>query len=80
MEKTREPNPQTQSLGGDPDDKKAISERFADETLRLVEEHGDKFGPLTPEATKKLKRKTQQWLLFILCFINLMLFVRAGRP
>lgn len=74
----KEPDSQTQPVGNDATDKKAISESYADETLRLVEEHGKEFGTLTPEATKALKRKTQRWLIFLLCFINLMLFVRSG--
>ncbi|KAF7557179.1 hypothetical protein G7Z17_g865 [Cylindrodendrum hubeiense] len=34
-----------------------ISEKYADITLRIVEEHGKDFGPLTPEKEKKLRFK-----------------------
>lgn len=68
---------QPQNLLNNGPEKEAISEHFADETLRLVKQHGDQVGPLTPEAAKKLKRKIQLWLLFMLSFINLMLFVSA---
>lgn len=77
MKESKEPyfQPHTTILTNGPE-KQAISERFADETLRLVEQYGDQVGPLTPEVEKKLKRKIQIWLLCILSFINLMLFVR----
>lgn len=77
---SKEPHPQAQPVDTDLGSTQAISERSADETLRLVEEHGDDFGPLTPEAERKLKRKTQRYLLFMTCFINLMLFVCRRIP
>ncbi|EEY18165.1 cysteine transporter [Verticillium alfalfae VaMs.102] len=54
---------------------KSVEERNADVTLRLLEEHGDKFGPLTPEAEKKLRRKLYLRVMLLLSAINIMLFV-----
>lgn len=56
---------------------KVVSESAADETLRLVEEYGDNFAPYTPEKEKKLRRKIQFHILFLICIIDLMLFVSA---
>lgn len=55
---------------------KTVTEKDADVTLRLIEEHGDKFGPLTPEAEKKLRRKLYLRLMTLLSAINILLFVR----
>ncbi|KAJ4267257.1 hypothetical protein NW762_003361 [Fusarium torreyae] len=52
-----------------------VSEKYADVTLRLVEEHGDKFGPLTPEKEKKLRRKLYWHVMGLLSAINLLLFI-----
>lgn len=52
-----------------------VEEKNADVTLRLVEEHGDQFGPLTPEAEKKLRRKLYLRIMVLLSAINIMLFV-----
>lgn len=52
-----------------------VSEKFADATLRIVEEHGDEFGPLTPEKEKKLRRKLYWYVMGLLSAINLLLFV-----
>lgn len=52
-----------------------VSEKYADVTLRLVEEHGDQFGPLTPEKEKKLRRKLYWHVMGLLSAINLLLFV-----
>lgn len=65
-----------QPASGGSEEVKATSSRYADETLRLVEGHGNEFGAASPETTKQLKRKTQRWLVTLLCAINLMLFVR----
>lgn len=54
---------------------KVISEKYADETLRIVEEHGSEFGPLTPEKEKKLRRKLYWHIMALLSAINLLLFV-----
>lgn len=53
----------------------AVQEKNADVTLRLLEEHGDQFGPLTPEAEKKLRRKLYLRIMTLLSAINIMLFV-----
>lgn len=53
---------------------KIISERAADETLRLVEEHGSNVGVLTPESEKKLKRKIYVHVLLLVIIIDLMLY------
>lgn len=55
---------------------KVVSERAADETLHLIEEHGANVGPLTPEAEKKLTRKLQLHILVLVIVIDLMLYVR----
>ncbi|KAJ0333664.1 hypothetical protein COL922a_010752 [Colletotrichum nupharicola] len=54
---------------------KTVSEKNADVTLRLLEQHGDDFGPLTPEAEKKLRRKLYWRIMTLLSAINIMLFV-----
>lgn len=55
----------------------AVEERNADVTLRLLEKHGHEFGPLTPEAEKKLRRKLYLRIMLLLSAINIMLFVRT---
>jgi hypothetical protein len=52
-----------------------VSEKYADVTLRLVEQYGDQFGPLTPEKEKKLRRKLYWHVMGLLSAINLLLFV-----
>lgn len=54
---------------------KTVQEKYADVTLRLIEDHGDKFGPLTPEKEKKLRRKLYLHLMVLISAINLVLFV-----
>jgi hypothetical protein len=53
-----------------------VSEKYADVTLRLVEQYGEQFGPLTPEKEKKLRRKLYWHVMGLLSAINLLLFVR----
>ncbi|PMD29870.1 putative allantoate permease of the major facilitator superfamily [Hyaloscypha variabilis F] len=52
-----------------------VKERDADVTLRIIEEHGHEFGPLTPEAEKKLRRKLYWHMMGLISAINLVLFV-----
>ncbi|KAK7421714.1 hypothetical protein QQZ08_009802 [Neonectria magnoliae] len=54
---------------------KTVEEKYADVTLRLIEEHGDKFPPLTPETERKLRRKLYWRLMTLLSAINIMLFI-----
>lgn len=54
-----------------------VDEKNADVTLRLLEEHGEKFGPLAPEAEKKLRRKLYLRVMVLLSAINIMLFVSS---
>ncbi|KAK8037534.1 allantoate permease of the major facilitator superfamily [Apiospora marii] len=54
---------------------RTVTEKYADVTLRLLEDHGDEFGPLTPEAEKKLRRKLYLRLMILLSAINMMLFI-----
>ncbi|KAK6840056.1 allantoate permease of the major facilitator superfamily [Apiospora arundinis] len=54
---------------------RTVTEKYADVTLRLLEDHGDQFGPLTPETEKKLRRKLYLRLMILLSAINIMLFV-----
>lgn len=58
-----------------PTNLKTVKERDADVTLRIIEEHGHEFGPLTPEAEKKLKRKLYWHVMGLVSAINLVLFV-----
>lgn len=59
-----------------PGETAVISEKYADVTLRIVEEHGKDFGPLTPEKEKKLQWKLYLHVMGLLSAINLLLFVR----
>ena len=52
-----------------------VQESYADVTLRLVEEHGDEFGPLTPEKEKRLRRKLYFYIMGLMSVINIVLFV-----
>lgn len=54
---------------------KTIEEKYADVTLRLVEDYGHTVAPLTPEGVKKLSRKLYLNIMLLLCVINLVLFV-----
>ncbi|KAK8073985.1 allantoate permease of the major facilitator superfamily, partial [Apiospora phragmitis] len=59
-----------------PEKGRTVTEKYADATLRLLEGHGDDFGPLTPEAEKKLRRKLYLRLMILLSAINIMLFCK----
>ncbi|KAH7127426.1 major facilitator superfamily domain-containing protein [Dactylonectria macrodidyma] len=52
-----------------------VSEKYADVTLRLVEDHGEEFGPLTPEKEDKLRKKLYWHVMGLLSAINLLLFI-----
>ncbi len=52
-----------------------VNEKYADVTLRILEDHGDEFGPLTPDKEKKLRRKLYLHVMGLLSAINLLLFV-----
>lgn len=54
---------------------KVVSERGADETLQLLEEHGPNVGELTPEAEGKLRAKIRNHILVLVIIIDLMLYV-----
>ncbi|KAF5025456.1 hypothetical protein F66182_2479 [Fusarium sp. NRRL 66182] len=54
---------------------KTVTEKYADVTLRLIEEYGDSVEPLSPEAEKRLRRKLYFRLMGLLSTINIMLFV-----
>lgn len=54
---------------------RTVQEKYADVTLRLIEDHGEEFGLLTPEKEKKLRRKLYLHVMVLLCAVNLMLFV-----
>lgn len=62
----------------DSSSEKVVSEEAADQTLRLIEDHGDDFGPLTPEAEEKLRRKLQWFILPLVGMMNIMLFVSCS--
>ncbi|KAM9873462.1 cysteine transporter (major facilitator superfamily transporter) [Verticillium dahliae] len=74
-EVTRETKLSKETAETHPQKGKSVEERNADVTLRLLEEHGDKFGPLTPEAEKKLRRKLYLRVMLLLSAVNIMLFV-----
>ncbi|KAF9881421.1 putative allantoate permease of the major facilitator superfamily [Colletotrichum karsti] len=54
---------------------KIISESAADETLRLVEEYGDKVPPLAEQGEKASRRKIQLHVVTLVFIINLLLFI-----
>ncbi|EEU44571.1 uncharacterized protein NECHADRAFT_96482 [Fusarium vanettenii 77-13-4] len=54
---------------------KTVTEKYADVTLHLIEEHGDNVTPLTPEHAAKVKRKLYLRLMGLLSMINIMLFI-----
>lgn len=54
---------------------KSVDVRNADVTLRLLEEHGHEFGPLTKETERKLRRIIYWRLMTLLSAINIVLFV-----
>ncbi len=54
---------------------KTVKEKYADVTLRLVEEFGATVEALTPQEEKKLMRKLYLHVMLLVCVINLVLFV-----
>ena len=68
-----EANVYSQDTGGET--VAVVEEKYADVTLRIVEEHGEDFAPLTPEGEKKLRRKLYWHVMGLLSAINLLLFV-----
>ncbi|KAK7751811.1 hypothetical protein SLS62_006297 [Diatrype stigma] len=54
---------------------KTVAEKYADVTLRLIEDHGDEFGPLTPEKEKSLRRKLYLHIMVLVSAINFFLFI-----
>lgn len=54
-----------------------VAEKYADQTLRIIEDHGDEFGPLTTAKETKLRRKLYLHVMGLLLAINLLLFVRT---
>ncbi|CEF79759.1 unnamed protein product [Fusarium graminearum] len=54
---------------------KTVTKKYADVTLRLIEEHGDHAEPLSPEEEKKVRRKLYLRLVGLLSTINIMLFI-----
>lgn len=54
---------------------KTVEEKYADVTLRIIEDHGDEFGPLSPEMEKRLRRKLYLNIMMLLSAINIVLFV-----
>lgn len=75
----KNPKSEAQPQAAVPSKAKTVAEKNADVTLRLLEKHGDEFGPLTPEAEKKLRRKLYLRVMTLLSAINIMLFVRTTR-
>ncbi|KNG89397.1 hypothetical protein ANOM_001849 [Aspergillus nomiae NRRL 13137] len=54
---------------------KTVEEKYADVTLRIIEDHGDEFGPLSPEKENKLRRKLYLNIMVLLSAINIVLFI-----
>ncbi|KAI9926180.1 hypothetical protein ASPWEDRAFT_53422 [Aspergillus wentii DTO 134E9] len=54
---------------------RTVEENYADVTLRIIEDHGDQFEPLTPEKEKKLRRKLYLHIMGLVSVINIILFV-----
>ncbi|KAI9830033.1 MAG: hypothetical protein M1819_005863 [Sarea resinae] len=52
-----------------------VSERYADVTLRLVEDYGSQVEPLNPAKERKLKWKLYLHITTLIIFLDLMLFV-----
>ena len=73
-EKEPQVNSQRQAAG------KTVAEKYADVTLRLVEDHGNDFGPLTPEKETKLRRKLYLHIMVLVSAVNFMLFVGNLTP
>lgn len=73
---SQEPKGPVQSVVQADRPKPVLSEKYADETLRLVEEYGDQVGPLTPEKESKLRFKLYLYMMGLISAINLLLFVR----
>jgi len=53
-----------------------VEEKYADVTLRLVEDYEHTVEPLTPEKETKLKRKLYLHVVLLVLVVNLVLFVR----
>lgn len=56
-------------------DDHAVNERYADETLRFVEQHGDAVDRLGPQEERKLVWKLHWRIMLLLSVTNLLLFV-----
>jgi hypothetical protein len=52
-----------------------IDQKYADETLHLVEQYDSTFGPATLEFDKKLRWKLYLHITVLITIVNLMLFV-----
>ncbi|KAK2595207.1 hypothetical protein QQS21_007060 [Conoideocrella luteorostrata] len=52
-----------------------VAEKDADDTLRLIEQHGRDFGPLTPEKEKLIVRKCYWHIISLLSIMSTLLFV-----
>lgn len=55
--------------------RQTVAEKYADVTLRLIEDHGDDFAPPTPEQEKSLRRKLYLHIMLLISAINIILFV-----
>jgi hypothetical protein len=56
-------------------DDQAINERYADETLRFVEQYGDAVDRLGPQEERRLVWKLHWRIMLLLSVTNLLLFV-----
>ena len=54
---------------------RTLQEEYADVTLRLIEEHGDSFEPMSEDAARKVQRKLHFHIMFLFCCVSLLLFV-----
>ncbi|KAB8236046.1 major facilitator superfamily domain-containing protein [Aspergillus alliaceus] len=69
MSNKKETKATTRSVG------KTVDEKYADVTLRIIEHHGDEFGPLSPEKEKALRRKLYRHIMVLLSAVNIILFI-----
>lgn len=64
-----------QTTTGPHSEAKTVQEGYADVTLRIIEDHGHEFGPLTPAGEAKIRWKLYFHIMILVSVINITLFV-----